>query len=458
MALQDKIGREESVNKVCGLVDTLQKDQNFCLSINGVWGSGKSFVLQMIEEKLSKRQEYVIVKYDAWNNSFYSDPLIAILSCIIDGVDEKLYLIEQHKEKIKKAAKTTANTLEKVSSKIFKLKAVTDGIKEIIQNFHNPIDMKLTGDFKSYQKLLKETKGVLNEITQKGEYREKQTKLIILVDEIDRCLPDEQLKILERLHHLFDIKNCSVIIALNKVAIQNTFEKNYGGKSEDYFRKFFQYNFQLSVNAVTLLKNKLIDLFYELNDKRQEAIIENGVDFIIEDLIKVTSEIVDKGKENNIDNRDIEKYISVSKKIVFTILNCHPALIWFAMQMLLYRMLSNEHYSRLVDIPKDDNQIILDLCPYHRKDINESSYQQIYRYTYRERQTYTYTYKYYNKGFYNDLQFLFNICRYRENDSWVESFIKSIRIPSFLTDNYTISQLIEQIKKILAEIDSYGDR
>lgn len=51
MALQDKIGRQDIVDKICGLVDSLQKDQNFCLSINGAWGSGKSFVLQMIDSR-----------------------------------------------------------------------------------------------------------------------------------------------------------------------------------------------------------------------------------------------------------------------------------------------------------------------------------------------------------------------------------------------------------------------
>ena len=64
MALQDKIGREEIVNKICGLVGALRKDKNICLAINGAWGSGKSFVLGLIEEKLSEKQEYIIIKYE----------------------------------------------------------------------------------------------------------------------------------------------------------------------------------------------------------------------------------------------------------------------------------------------------------------------------------------------------------------------------------------------------------
>ena len=45
---QDKIGRKEIVEKICWLVDNLQKDQHFCLALNGEWGSGKSFVLDMV--------------------------------------------------------------------------------------------------------------------------------------------------------------------------------------------------------------------------------------------------------------------------------------------------------------------------------------------------------------------------------------------------------------------------
>ena len=40
---QDKIGREEIVNRICLLVDNLQKDQHFCLALDGEWGSGKTY-------------------------------------------------------------------------------------------------------------------------------------------------------------------------------------------------------------------------------------------------------------------------------------------------------------------------------------------------------------------------------------------------------------------------------
>lgn len=311
MALKDKIGREEIVNKICGLVDSLQKDQNFCLSLNGAWGSGKTFVLGMIEEQLSKKQEYILVKYDAWENTFYSDPLIAILSCIIDGVDEKLYLVEQYEKKLKNAAKSGGNTLAKLSSKIAKLKEIVDGIKAIIKSFHNPIDTEKIGDFKSYQKLLRETKEVLNEITQKGEYREKQTKLVILVDEIDRCLPDEQLKILERLHHLFDVKNCAVIVAMNQDCIAKSVNTIYGIDGYEYLRKFFNFTYKLETSASEYLKNLFEDFlknFEKLIGSTQEQ--EAPIATAYQCLLYGTNKVLDK-----VDNREISRYYEALSNI-----------------------------------------------------------------------------------------------------------------------------------------------
>ena len=314
MALQDKIGREEIVDKICGLVGSLKKDKNFCLAINGAWGSGKSFVLGLIEEKLSKKQEYIIIKYDAWENTFYSDPLIAILSCVIDGIEEKLYLVERTEEKVKKAVKTGVNTLAKLSTKIEKLKAVIEGIKTIIKDFHNPIDTAALGDFKSYQKLLKTTKEILSEITQAGEYREKQTKLVILVDEIDRCLPDEQLKILERLHHLFDVKNCAVIVAMNCACIANVVKNVYDMDGSEYLRKFFSITYKLDAKSDDFLFNTMKSIEenvrkFNANYQEKHNVIVIACGFILaaQNTLKLSA---------SINNREIKEFYDCVETIV----------------------------------------------------------------------------------------------------------------------------------------------
>ena len=355
MALQDKIGREEIVDKICGLVGSLKKDKNFCLAINGAWGSGKSFVLGLIEEKLSKKQKYIIIKYDAWENTFYSDPLIAILSCVIDGIEEKLYLVERTEEKVKKAVKTGVNTLAKLSTKIGKLKAVIEGIKTIIKDFHNPIDTAALGDFKSYQKLLKTTKEILNEITQAGEYREKQTKLVILVDEIDRCLPDEQLKILERLHHLFDVKNCAVIVALNQLCVAKTVRTIYGIDGNEYLRKFFDFTFKLETSSSEYLKNLFngfSDSFDKLKIETKE--IDKSINLAYYCLLYGSKKALEK-----VDNRELNRYFDgiINVCNAFGLQKLKKEYLFFIVLALYVRKIISPTFLNKGEIIKNQNVI-----------------------------------------------------------------------------------------------------
>lgn len=122
MASQDLIGRESVVEKICNLIDVLKKDQNICISIDGEWGSGKTFVLGMLEEQLSQKEEYILIRYDAWENTFYSDPLLAILSCVIDGTKDYFSQVGMDRNRIKGAAKATVDTVAKVMPHVDTLK------------------------------------------------------------------------------------------------------------------------------------------------------------------------------------------------------------------------------------------------------------------------------------------------------------------------------------------------
>ena len=313
MALQDKIGRKEIIDNICGLVGSLKKDKNFCLTINGAWGSGKSFVLGLIEEKMSQKQEYIVIKYDAWENTFYSDPLIAILSCILDGLEDKLSKMRGY-EKVaadfgKKKGKEIIEKLSESGGKIGFIAKIIKEISEVIPNLKNVSLVTDTKDnqlaiFKSYKSLLYEIKELLNKLTEKVFVSNEQTKLVILVDEIDRCLPDEQLKILERLHHLLDVKNCAVIVTMNQACVAKTVETIYGIDGYEYLRKFFNFTFRLDTSANEYLKNLLeeyIKSFEKIQVPTNE--VELYVKMAYQCLLYGSKKALDKT-----DNRELTRY------------------------------------------------------------------------------------------------------------------------------------------------------
>ena len=266
---QDLIGREEFVGKVCALVDGLAADNHFCLAIDGDWGSGKTFVLNMIEEKLSAHDEYFIIRYDAWENSFYDDPLIAILSCIIDELQKWLSVYER----IKTAGKESVSIAKAFLPS--KIKEIIASFQKLICAFNQPFskdtNQKKVGEFKSYQALLNEVKQKLKRIVDTRTKKGKQAKLVFLVDEIDRCLPNEQLVVLERMHHLLNVPNCAVVCAINAESITDNFESVYGVEGKDYLKKFFDFTYHLDMNSNEYLE-KLLGSFEEKLRKIQTAI------------------------------------------------------------------------------------------------------------------------------------------------------------------------------------------
>lgn len=319
MELQDKIGREDIVNKICSLVDNLKPDANFCLALNGEWGSGKTFVMQMLEQKFCEHPEYIVIKYDAWKNNFYSDPLIAILYCLLDGIKEYVYLLPAIQEKIKKGMKKNMQTwgngvikaLKACKGKFAVLGYVIEGIKTIVTATGKLTNHEKLLDFCSYQSLLEEAKEKLNDIIKFEYYEKRKTKLIIMVDEIDRCLPNEQLVVLERLHHLFGIDGCAVIVAMNQKSIAATVNTLYGINGFEYLRKFFDFTFKLAISVDKYLLNLLNDFLSSVQKiHKDQKNFSEAVKVVYECLLYGEKSVLSK-----IDNRDMERYYKCLQKI-----------------------------------------------------------------------------------------------------------------------------------------------
>lgn len=344
MATEDKIGRKEIVDKICGLVESLNEDSNFCLSINGAWGSGKSFVLDMIEDKLSQSPEYIIVKYDAWENSFYPDPLIAMLSCVIEGLGNKLskmrgYFKAAAEFGVKKG-KELVDKLSDAGGKIGVVATVIKNIAEIVADFKNVTVVNDTKDsqletYKSYKMLLQEFAALLNKLTKRVFVAKKQTKIIVLVDEIDRCLPNDQLKILERLHHLFDVKNCAVIVTMNQICVAETVKTIYGIDGYEYLRKFFDFVFKLDTSAEVYLNN-LFDGFIKSCEKikTRDSDAELQIKLAYQCMLYGDKKVLEK-----VDNRELTRYFDAVNRVCndFGWQNLTPHYVFFILIALFIR-------------------------------------------------------------------------------------------------------------------------
>ena len=227
---QDMLGRGPFVSLLENIIVQKTKvHEGFSFAIDGKWGCGKSWIIKELEKKLESR--YFVVHYNCWENEYYEEPLIAILSAIID----KLNQIESRTKSKKKlqTIKIAVDFLTETASIVAKNKIGID-FNDLKKAGKKAIDADkkkvFQTDFDKNQPLKKAIEVVSNNLLKlKLEFG----GVIFIVDELDRCLPEYAIKVLQRLHHICydNISDTYVFVqlaAINKSELLGSITKTFG--------------------------------------------------------------------------------------------------------------------------------------------------------------------------------------------------------------------------------------
>ena len=94
-----------------------------------------------------------------------------------------------------------------------------------------------------------------------GEITKERT-LVIFVDELDRCLPEYAIKVLERMHHISKkVQNLQIIYSIDKNQFKETVRNIFGQNvnAGDYLKKFF--GFGINISSVNLYFDSFFIVF-----------------------------------------------------------------------------------------------------------------------------------------------------------------------------------------------------
>ena len=96
---------------------------------------------------------------------------------------------------------------------------------------------------------------------------EKAQRLVIFIDELDRCRPSYAIEMLERIKHYFDDDRVIFVISVNKEQLVHTISKHYGYgfDSTGYLNKFFDINAYLPEVSNNSMFGISRDTQYHLN-------------------------------------------------------------------------------------------------------------------------------------------------------------------------------------------------
>lgn len=272
----DVIGRNSDLYYFVKLLNGL--DDNTSISLDGQWGSGKTFFVKQaklifdsfnsflttpFDDDMKEKIEYtwkkinnenypddkidiepqVAVYYDAWENDNLDDPIISIIYSITKQINCLEGVISS--KGIKDAFLSIANAI------------LNRDIKQIVDDVR---EANVLSDVIIKKELKEQISEFLDNIPQ-----ERGNRVIVFIDELDRCNPNFAVKLLERIKHYFTNERFTFVFSTNIYELEHTIKTHYGNEFDAgrYLDRFF--NIRLSLGPIPL-ENYISNVFYSKKD------------------------------------------------------------------------------------------------------------------------------------------------------------------------------------------------
>lgn len=229
----------------------------FCVGIFGAWGSGKSSFMLMLEDLIKKQAEKSAgvriesIWFNPWKYDKKEDLWNALIQTILDSIIKAQAVSPDIKNKAKNLAlAATWLTLKKT------LTAVTAGVvsAEDLDKIVEAFKKKDEEYYEHINGFEKDFAAAVKDFTNDG-------KLIIFIDDLDRCLPENAITVLESLKLFIGDAHCIFILGMDHSVVEAGIKTRYGEKAlitgRDYLDKIIQVPFFLPAVSYDKLKDSL---------------------------------------------------------------------------------------------------------------------------------------------------------------------------------------------------------
>lgn len=251
----DLLNNEAIAKTIVSLIKD-SKEQPISIGIHGDWGAGKSSILEMVENEVKlassvSGKKYSCIRFNGWKHQGFEDSKVALMSSIISELEKKEKLGVKSGEILKKlweninwmtVAKTAGKTalgiatgtapLTLLSSTMDILKSTVtteEGIAGAIESIGGYLsDAKITEDISS-NKEFSEFQENFAELLEDAAIE----KLIVLIDDLDRCLPDVAINTLEAVRLFMFTEKTAFVIAADEGMIRYAVKKHFPDATDE---------------------------------------------------------------------------------------------------------------------------------------------------------------------------------------------------------------------------------
>jgi len=247
------------------------------VGVHGDWGSGKSSILAMVQETLTDSDDIAVLSFNGWLFQGFEDAKIALMESIV----QELAADKKFGSRIKDAALDLLRRIDwlKTAKKAASvaLAVHTAGASLLVEKALDAV----TGDSKEDDgKLLRdaEKRDVTKQIHEFREHFRKLLaeanirQLVVIVDDLDRCLPSTAIDTLEALRLFLFVDRTVFIVAADEAMIEYAVREHFPGLpysegpaafTRNYLEKLIQIPFRLPPMSAEEARSYIALLFTE---------------------------------------------------------------------------------------------------------------------------------------------------------------------------------------------------
>jgi predicted KAP-like P-loop ATPase len=300
-----------------GVADTVAEiivqagGQPISIGVSGAWGVGKSSMIKLIRRALNdsangNRSELVFVEFNAWLYQGYDDARASLLEVIATTLareaNERKSGVDKAQELLKRvdwlrAAKLTASSGLAIALGLPPVGLFGDAVsvgKVLIGGGTTAENVEKTGE--TAAELGKTVTGLLKPRAEATPPKEihairksfeetlaaMKVKLVVLIDDLDRCLPETTISTLEAIRLLLFLDNTAFVIAADDVMIKHAVRRHFEGIEDEnvvtsYFDKLIQIPIRVPPLGTQEVRAYIMLLYVEnsaLTKEEKEAIRE----------------------------------------------------------------------------------------------------------------------------------------------------------------------------------------
>lgn len=355
----DRLDRARYAEFLTNYLATEGKQRNYVLNLNAEWGAGKTWFIKRWYMEL--KQHYPTVYIDAWQQDFSDDPLLTVISSIIeqlrDAAGNKLTVPDGIKSKLLGLLKVGGKLVLKSA---IKKAGLEDGDFSVEGEDADKLVDTLCSNHKeryeSIQYLKQEIRqwvegAVSTNLDQLDGHGRLDYPAFILIDELDRCRPSYAVEMLETIKHIFDIKDVVFVLATDTEQLQHAIKVIYGDgfDAESYLGRFFHRRFTLgSISRREFIKQAIVDKELHFEHVNVWPEITNS-----QVLVNVLTAVCDHF------SLSLRKTEQVLDRTIASIVNYQGCTLNLIFLVYLFSLCekNNEDYRSVVDgkMPKTDN-------------------------------------------------------------------------------------------------------